>query len=195
MTKVRFIGPIGGFSGAMGDMVFADRKKKNRTTAYLKQERDPSQAQTQVQDKFAKASRRAKKALQNPVLLALYETVARERGDSAYQVAFSDRLVVPYFSRIDLSDYHGRIGDEITIHAVDDVGLARVDVKLVAQDGSPIEQGAAVEDGERSGAWIYTATKAVTVGSDIFVELKGADHAGNKAKYSENPTVEAEEED
>jgi len=57
------------------------------------------------------------------------------------------------------------------------------------QDGTPIESGSAVEEGERSGRWIYTATKAVALGSDVFIEVKGCDHAGNKVQLTENPTV------
>ena len=39
MTKVRFHGPIAGFSGAMGEMVFADNEGKGWTVAYMKKHR------------------------------------------------------------------------------------------------------------------------------------------------------------
>jgi hypothetical protein len=68
-----------------------------------------------------------------------------------------------------------------------------VDVNLVAQDGTPIERGKAVETGVGSGKWNYTATRQVALGTDIFIEVVGVDHAGNQAKITENPTVEVDE--
>jgi hypothetical protein len=45
MTKVRFHGPIAGFSGAMGEMVFADNEGKGWTVAYMKKHHPLSEAQ------------------------------------------------------------------------------------------------------------------------------------------------------
>ena len=84
-------------------------------------------------------------------------------------------------------------GDTITIRATDDIGLAGVDVKISSQDGTLIEQGKATEDGVRTGKWIYTATQSVALGTDIFIEVKGVDHAGNEVQLTENPTVGADE--
>ena len=66
-------------------------------------------------------------------------------------------------------------------------------MKIIAQDGTPIESGKALEEGARSGKWIYTATKQVALGSDVFIEVKGVDHAGNETKLTENPTVGIDE--
>ena len=77
--------------------------------------------------------------------------------------------------------------------AKDDIGLANVEFILTAMDGTRIEQGPAVEDGIRSGKWIYTATVAVPLGADIFVEARGVDHAGNKTVVSANPIVGTDE--
>jgi ABC-type sugar transport system substrate-binding protein len=89
--------------------------------------------------------------------------------------------------------YKGQIGDVMEIRATDDLGLAELNVKIVAQDGTPIESGQAVEEGVSSGKWIYTTTAQVALGSDVFIEVKGCDHAGNKAQITENPTVEMDE--
>jgi hypothetical protein len=89
--------------------------------------------------------------------------------------------------------YKGNIGDKITIRAVDDIGMANVLVNISAQNGTSIEAGAAVEDGIRTSYWIYTATKQVPLGSDIFIEIKGRDHSGTQAKMTENPTVGVDE--
>ena len=76
---------------------------------------------------------------------------------------------------------------------MDVIGLAHVDVNILAQDGTPIEQGHATEDGVRTGIWIYTAAAPVALGTNIFIEVKGVDHAGNEAQLSENPTVGMDE--
>lgn len=60
-----------------------------------------------------------------------------------------------------------------------------VDVNTLAQDGTPIESGKAVENGVRSGEWIYAATAHVALGFDIFIEVNGVDHAGNETKLTE----------
>ena len=52
-----------------------------------------------------------------------------------------------------------------------------------------IETGRAVEDGIRSGTWIYRATAAVPLGADIFIELVGYDHAGQRTQHTESPRV------
>jgi len=45
----------------------------------------------------------------------------------------------------------------------------------------------------RSGKWIYTATAQVALGTDVFIEVEGVDHAGNETKITENPTVGVED--
>jgi hypothetical protein len=189
MTKVRFLGPIGGFSGEMDGIVFADTEEKNRTSAYKKKKKAPSEAQLAVQKRFTKASVRADEALKDPAKREFYEMIALQRESTAHRVAHQDYLVKPSFLPLDLSEYEGNVGDKIMVIAKDDIGLASVVFTLTATDGTRIEQGPASEDGVRSGDWEYTATVAVPLGADIFVEARGVDHAGNKAVVSANPIV------
>ena len=189
MTKVQFKGPIAGFSGEMDGMVFADTKKKNRTTAYVKKNNPPSEAQLVVQARVAKAARRVKTKLEDPALRAFYESIAQERDSLAHLVAIKDWMVQPTFKPLDLSEYKGNVGDKISVVAKDDIGLASVIFTLTAMDGTQIEQGPAIEDGVRTGDWFYTATVPVSLGADIFVEARGVDHAGNKTVVSANPIV------
>ena len=189
MTKVRFKGPIAGFSGEMDGMVFADTKKKNRTTAYVKKNYPPSEAQLDVQARVAKAARRVKTKLEDPTVRAFYESIAQERNSLPHLVAIKDWMVQPTFKPLDLSEYKGNVGDKISVVAKDDIGLASVIFTLTAVDGTRLEQGPAIEDGVRTGDWVYTATVPVPLGADIFVEANGVDHAGNKTVVSANPIV------
>ena len=189
MTKVRFHGPVAGFSGAMGEMVFADTEAKNRTVAYMKKHLPPTQAQLEHRAYFAESVRRAVAALENPAKRAFYEAIAAERGVTAHLVALTDFLVAPSFKPLDLANYKGQAGDPIVIRAVDDIGLADVEVTLTANDGRQIETGKAVEAGVRTGIWTYTATAVVPLGSDIFIELVGYDYAGQRTQHTESPRV------
>lgn len=193
MTKVRFHGPIAGFSGAMGEMVFADNEEKNRTVAYMKKRRAPTEAQRNHRQRFAEAADYAQSALADPVRRELYEALAQERDIPAFSVAVGDYLNLPEIKPLDLSQYKGRVGDPILIRAIDDCGFADLNVELHAIDGTKIEEGKAVEAGARSGHWVYTATAPVALGADIFIKVVGYDHAGNKAQITENPIVGAAE--
>ena len=189
MTKVRFKGPIAGFSGEMDGMVFADKKKKNTTSAYLKKKYEPSEAQLDQQARVARASRRVQETLKDPAKREFYEMIALETDSLPHLVAVKDLMVKPLFRPLDLSKYKGNVGDKIMVIAKDDIGLANVEFILTAVDGKRIEQGPASEFGARSGEWIYTVTTAVPLGTDIFVEARGVDHAGNEAVVSANPIV------
>jgi hypothetical protein len=192
MTKVRFHGPIAGFSGAMGEMVFADNKEKNRTVAYMKPNHPLSEAQLNHRERFSEAAAYAKSALADPVRRELYLTVAQERDIPAFSLAVGDYLNVPTIKPLDLSEYKGRVGDPILIRAVDDIGFADLEVELTAIDGTHIEKGKAVETGVRSGHWVYTATAPVALGADIFIKVSGMDHARNETQITENIFVGVE---
>jgi hypothetical protein len=115
--------------------------------------------------------------------------IAKEKGITAQRAALTDILVEPHFNPLDLSEYKGKVGDKIMVIATDDIGLADFEFTLTKADGTRIEQGKAVEEGARTGHWSYTATVPVALGSNIFVEARGVDHAGNKTVASLNPIV------
>jgi hypothetical protein len=189
MTKVRFHGPIAGLSGAMGEMIFADHKQADKTIAYMKKPSVPSQAQLNQRARFTEAAAHAAVALANPDTRDVYAQIARKRKSTLQAVAIADFLNHPSIKLLDLSNYKGRASDSIVIRAVDDIGLADLQVRILAQDGTPIESGKAVERGIHSGKWIYTATAQVATGSDLCIEVVGVDHAGTTAQMTENATI------
>jgi hypothetical protein len=193
MSDVELNETINGYRGSIGKLVF--RKYKGRTIVARKvlSSKPPTQPQLYQREQFKEASAFARTVKANPALLAFYEPIAQERDIPVRAVAMADYLNKPAIKWIDLANYKGRIGDVIEIRATDDIGMADLNVKIVAQDGAPIENGKALEEGERSGKWIYTAAAQVAIGTDVFIELRGVDHAGNKCQLTENPTVGAEE--
>ena len=190
MTKVRFKGPIGGFSGSMDGMVFADNGE--RTVAYIRKERkgEKSEAELERDENWAEARAYANSVkASNPDLWEVYRQVGKERKVSPFALAIGDYLKPPSFRSLDLKDYKGQVGDPIQIHTVDNIGLASVEVSIDRQDGTDLEKGMAVELGARTGFWLYTVTQPVALGTDVFIEVVGVDHAGHRVKMTENPVV------
>lgn len=178
----------------MGEMVFADSEERNRTVAYMKKKRVLSEGQINQQVRFREAVEYAKAALAKPESLAFYEPIAKDRGLPTHVLAIADYLnEQPEIKPLDLSLYSGNVGDAIQIRTVDGVGVTNVDVTLTANDGRRIEQGKAVETGLRSGYWVYTATAPVALGSDIFIKVVCADHAGTRSQITESPRVGVDE--
>jgi hypothetical protein len=190
MAKIKFNGLVSEVRGGVGGLVV--RKKGSKFTLSDKPDMsgiEPSAAQMDQRTLFARAVAFAKMAIEDAALRAFYEPIAQQREITVYALAIGDFLGRPSLKPFDLSGYRGRAGDTIVIQAVDDIGLASLKVKILAQDGTLIEQGNAVEIGTRSGYWTYAATVPVVVGSSVFIEAEGADHAGTKVKLTENPTV------
>ena len=189
MTKVRFEGPIGGFSGSMGKMVFADQMKNGKTIAYMKSQKAPTEAKLERKACFLEAAKWADEALKDPEVYAFYEQFAKEQGRKTRNVAMGEYLCKPSFKPLDLSEYKGQIGNLIGIRVKDMIGMAEVNVEIRAQDGTLIEEGKAVQRDFRPLEWNYTATKQVALGSDVFIKIVGFNHVGTKAQSTENPTV------
>ena len=189
MTKTTLNPTIEEYRGSVGKLVF--KKYKGRTIVAKKPVRtkEPGPAELARREHFKEAVAYAKSVLADPAAREFYKPISFQRDISIYALAVGDFLKKPTIKPLDLTKYKGQIGDPISIRATDDIGLADLDVKLVSDQGTLIEQGKAVEIGVGSGKWTYTATASVALGSDIFIELSGVDHAGNRVKYSESPRV------
>ena len=189
MSEVDLNPTVDGYRGSIGRLVF--RKYKGRTIVGKKPVRTKEQGMDELarQERFKEAVAYAKSVLADPLAREFYAPIALQRDISVYNVALGDFLKLPEIKPLNLTRYKGQIGDIIQIRATDDIGLADLTVKITAQDGTPIEEGQAVESGLRTGKWIYTATAQVTLGTDIFIEIEGIDHAGNETKHTENPRV------
>ena len=193
MSEVDLNPTVDGYRGSIGRLVF--RKYKGRTIVGKKPVRTKEQGMDELarQERFKEAVAYAKSVLADPLAREFYAPIALQRDISVYNVALGDFLKLPEIKPLNLTRYKGQIGDIIQIRATDDIGLADLTVKITAQDGTSIEEGQAVESGLRTGKWIYTATAQVTLGTDIFIEVEGIDHAGNEAKHTENPRVGEDE--
>jgi hypothetical protein len=190
--KVILQSGLRGLSGGMEDWVYQYRDGKTYLGPKPRRTKEPSQAELDQRARFKEAAGQAKALLADPAVREFYEMIAEERNIPIFALTVGDILNKPSFRPLDLSEYKGKVGDAILIRAIDDIGLADVGVTLTRSDGTNIETGKAVEQGVRSGHWTYTATTPVPLGTDIFIEVVGVDHAGTETQITENPTVGAD---
>jgi len=111
---------------------------------------------------------------------SLYEEAADAAGKPVFSLTVVDFFNAPSVDEIDFSGYTGAAGDEIVIIASDDFDVASVQVALTDGDGSPLENGAAVETPPESGRWVYTATAAVETGTTVRIAVTAEDRPGDR---------------
>jgi hypothetical protein len=150
-----------GMSGKVGDQLVA-RKWNDiyivSSVPHFPEKREWSDAQQAHHLRFRRASSYARKMLQVPEMLEIYETEASGKSMSPYNAAMKDDLTVPEVYEIDISDYTGSPGEEIRVLASDDVIVRAVEVTLVA-NGEVVEQGDASQDDIDDLLWIYRTTE------------------------------------
>jgi hypothetical protein len=137
----------------------------------------PTVAQLAVRERFNQAASYASQALADPAQHAVYTSLARERESNAFAVALTDWLRPPEVFAIDVSGYHGAVGDPIVVRADDDVEVTGVVVTLRDTAEAVLEQGAALA---ANGAWVYTATTAVPAGTVLAIEAAASDRPGHR---------------
>ncbi|ACB76723.1 hypothetical protein [Opitutus terrae] len=144
---------------------------------------DPqSAAQVQARNRFKLAAAYARSTTPD----AVYEQAARENGWTPFIVMMADYLRPPEVDLINLSGYHGAIGDPITVGARDDVSVTAVNVAIRNADLSVLEEGAATLV---NGMWVYTATTARTSGQTVSIAATAVDRPGHTGTLSETWTM------
>jgi hypothetical protein len=85
---------------------------------------------------------------------------------------------------VDVSGYHGHVGDPIRVGATDDGEVAGVTV-TVRTNSAVLESGAATMGVTPDAPWVYVATVAVAAGQAVTIEATARDRAGNAAGKQE----------
>lgn len=178
---------LDGLSGQMNNIVFRMVRGKvviaRRPT--LSSE-EPSANQLEQRERFAEAASWGKSVMADSDLRAMYEEKAEEKGVPVFSLTIADFFNTPTIRKVDVFGYNGNVGDTITVRASDDVGVAKVHVSISALDGSPIENGEAVETGDDSGTWIYTAT--VQGQPTAKIQVVAVDHPGGTSVMNVDKT-------
>lgn len=189
MARVKLNPVLDQISGAVGDLVFRRSargvviaRKPDASTA------EPSEAQLAHRARFRRATAYGRSVMDAPEAKAFYDALARARQRPVFSLTVADFFNAPTVDAVDVSAYAGRVGDTITVEATDDVGVIRVEVVLVAGDGSVLETGEAVPD---SGRWVYTAQTAVAAGTAVEVRVVATDRPGGVGEGVATVTVPA----
>jgi hypothetical protein len=185
MAKVTLDPVLESIQGKIGDLIFKRwgdedivTKMPDRTGIV------PTANQIAQMDKFRLAAIYGKAALADPQTRTVYEDASDRKGIPVFALTVGDFLNAPAVNEVDLSDYAGQIGDTIVIRASDDVEVSGVTVAIRHQDGSIIEQAAAVL-APGTGTWTYTATTALAQGQAVSIEVSATDRPGHKTTRTE----------
>jgi len=170
-----------GLKGQVGKL-FVFKTVNGRTIVAApprKTRHEPTQNQLKQQDHFQEAVIYGKTVMVTPELNAIYKTAMPE-GGSVYQVALADFLNAPQIKEVDVTMYVGDPGNTIRIRAIDDFMVKNVEVTITNEDGTLVEEGDAVKQGNGVD-WIFTATvKNDSLTGDKIV-VKAYDIPGNVA--------------
>lgn len=178
MAKVTFHCVIEGIRGTLDGFTFKRHGKNTIVT------RRATHADTEWSPKvvahrgrFRKAVEYGKQVDADPELREEYLKIREKQRKWTTPInamAIGDYFHPPEIVEIDAGNYRGEAGDEITIYAVDDVGVASVEVVLMDEHGIVLEQGPA----RQAGRWHYKAKTHVPEGTLVRVEVRAKDRPG-----------------
>jgi hypothetical protein len=149
------------YGGLLGNTVYVNKGKRKTllTMPPTKPKPEPSPKQLAVWKRMSLAALHARNARNEPDLWAKYEEKATKKLP-AFQVAMRDFLRPPFIQEINVSQYHGKPGDKISVAAGDDFMVKNVTVHIKDPGGNPIEEGPGVFT-MPSGQYDYIATRDV----------------------------------
>lgn len=183
MAKLKLNSALKGIKGGIDDWVY----RTVRGRIVISRRRGPSigpisAAQEAVRERFRLAADYGRAGIQDPAMKVIYEPVAKERGISLYSAMMTDYLTPPTVNVVDLTGYHGLVGDVVKVRASDDVGVTKVSVAINGADGTLLETGDAVLV---FGSWIYAATTQRVSGIPVTITATAGDRPGNVGRKSE----------
>ncbi len=146
--------------------------------------REFTEAQTEQMQKFKEASARYRRLLEDEDVQTAYEKILAERGSTGRlrALVIGDILKAPKVSTIDLSNFHGEVGNTIRLIAEDSVGVSRLTLSIFdATDNAVTESAEMPMNGKVSGTveWVYTVTESIVAGHEVEVRVAAYDLAGN----------------
>lgn len=183
MAKTQLNSALNGISGGIDNWVY--RSVRGRTVISRRGTNTSplTEPQIAVRERFRLAADYAKAGTADPAQQAIYAPFAKERSISLFSAMMTDYLKPPVVNVIDLSAYHGQIGEPIRVRASDDIEVMGVHVTLQAPDLSVLEEGPAVL---QFGTWVYLTTTARPAdGTALTITAKATDRPGNTATKSE----------
>src|SRR5258706_12555290 len=130
-------------------------------------------------ERFLDASQYARQQISLAESKQMYGKRVTSKKRSAYVVAMTDYLISPKVRVIDVVDYHGTIGNTITVKATDDFMVTKVKVVITNAAGALIEEGEAGPDTLKVNRWGYNATAANPTLAGTKIRAVAYDRPGN----------------
>lgn len=186
MAKIRNNLVLHGLSGMLGKQVVIRKSKSGYIVAAAphRSNVELSDAQKATLERFRQAIAYARGAKSVPE----YEAAADARGLSSRNVAVADFMHAPEITKVDVSGYHGEVGQPIVVTAIDDVKVKSVGVLIAADDGTLVEKGAAVQSATDVTQWTFTATVKASAKA-VKIVVDAADLASHVAELTEEVPI------
>ena len=146
----------------------------------------PTAAQLEVHAQFRAAAAYAKRMLADPIHGPRYVAAAHAKGMRTRAFAFRDFFKEPVVQQIDVSDYHGAIGQLIKVQAYDDFEVTGVHVAVLDGENAVIFQGPAVLTNE---LWQLAAPVGIAVGEEVTIRATATDRPGHTGTLSQAYTI------
>ena len=140
--------------------------------------KDPTK-RDEARARFQEATQYGRQQVSLPESKELYAQRITDKKRTAYAVAMIDYLIAPKVQRIDTVDYHGAIGDTITVKATDDFMVTNVKIVITNAAGALIEEGDAGPDALKINLWGYKATAANPSLPGTTIKAVAYDRPGN----------------
>jgi hypothetical protein len=175
------------FSGMLGESVTV-RQVRGKVVIKNRPHRQPGRPTPGVKDtskheaameRFLEASQYARQQISLAESKEMYGKRVTDKKRSAYVVAMTDYLIAPKVRVIDAVDYHGTIGDTITVKATDDFMVTKVKVIITHAAGALVEEGEAGPDTLKVNLWGYKATAANPTLAGTTIRAIAYDRPGN----------------
>jgi hypothetical protein len=164
----------------MGGIVYYQRNGRSFARAIPERRATPpTPRQVEQQYRFILACAYARGASADPRLRDFYTRKAAGKS-TAYAVAMRDFMRPPEITLLDVSRYHGRVGDRILIDAHDDTAIVSLVIEIRDLTGRFLETGPAQNEGD----WIYEAMTRPTDGHPLTILAQARDQAGNTTRLS-----------
>lgn len=187
MAKVILNPALQVLSGDVAGFVY--RQQSDGSVVVAKQalpdpNRDFTEAQAEQMQKFKEASARYRRLLEDSNTKNAYEQLLAERGSTGRlrALVMGDILKAPKVSTIDLTNFHGEVGNTIRIIAEDSVGVSRLSLSIFDTTSNAVVEVAEMPMNDKiSGTveWVYTVTTTITAGHEVEVRVSAYDLAGN----------------
>ena len=186
MAKVRRNIIVEGLSGSLGGQVVFQQARDGGTIVRVMarpSQRPPSEQQLTNRARFREAIAYARQTKDHPI----YVKKARGTNKTSYNVAVADWFRPPEVVKIDLSQWHGRVGDTLRMQVQDYAYVESVNVLISDENGQMVETGVATP--ESNGLWWQYVTTVDHPGGNGIVVVSASDLPGHEGSLEVSKQV------